>query len=87
MEVLTELEVESGLRLLHIGREPNEVVSMLLESRNCNLVTAMRRDVQKILLRGEGMETNPFSERVLPEEIVAAHEHAKEVERKTRRRK
>ena len=37
--------------------------------------------------KGEGMETNPFSERVLPEEIVAAREHEKEVAKRVRRKK
>ena len=37
--------------------------------------------------KGEGMETDPFREVLLPEEIVARHERIKELERTLLRRK
>ena len=51
MEVLTELEAESALRLLTSGVNPGEVVSLVLRSHDYDLAEAMLRDVQKILLR------------------------------------
>ena len=51
MEVLTELEGERALRLLTSGVNPGEVVSLVLWSRDSDLVKAMTRDVQKILLK------------------------------------
>ena len=51
MEVLTELEAESALRLLTLGADPDEVVLLVLKSREFNLAEAMLRDVQKILLK------------------------------------
>ena len=57
MEVLTELEAESALRLLTSGFNPGEVVSLVLRSRDYDLAEAMLRDIRRILRKEQKRKT------------------------------
>ena len=51
MEVLTELEGESALRLLMLGTGPEDVIAKIIKSRRFYAPAAIRRDIERIRVK------------------------------------